>query len=173
MTDQSYCLKCSNLLRGEPSLYAHVKCSKLSAKREHLEENFRSVSSKTKATVISSEKKILSYAATHSQTLQNSKESCFEPCSYWYNPKKAKKELTKNIYKQVVHCKAIFFMLPRNKKGLMFIDSLKEILFTTLNDSIAETAINCAMVMPHLILAKTRTKNDASNNKTFARQIDQ
>ena len=31
----------------------------------------------------------------------------------------------------------------------------------------------CAMVLPHLILAITRTEDDASNNKTIARQLDQ
>ena len=31
----------------------------------------------------------------------------------------------------------------------------------------------CAMVIPHLILAKTKTKDDASNNKTIARRLDQ
>ena len=31
----------------------------------------------------------------------------------------------------------------------------------------------CATVMPHLILAKTRTEDDASNNKTIARRLDQ
>ena len=31
----------------------------------------------------------------------------------------------------------------------------------------------CAMVMPHLILARTRTVDYASYNKTIARQLDQ
>ena len=31
----------------------------------------------------------------------------------------------------------------------------------------------CAMVISHLILAKTKTKDDASNNKTIARRLDQ
>ena len=57
----------------------------------------------------------------------------------------------KNIYKQVVHWKAIFFTLPRNKTGIKFTDTLNEILPATLNDSNAETAMYCAMVMPHLI----------------------
>ena len=62
-----------------------------------------------------------------------------------------------NIYKQVVHWKAIFFTLPR-MTGIKFTDTLNEILSTTtLNDSNAETAMYCAMVMPHLILARLIT----------------
>ena len=86
--------------------------------------------------------------------------------------RKAKTELMKNIYKQVVHWKAIFFTLPRNKTGLKFTDTLNEILSATLNDFNAEMARNCAMMMPHL-LERARTEDDASNNKTIARRLDQ
>ena len=79
----------------------------------------------------------------------------------------------KNIYKQVVHWKAIFFTLPRNKTGIKFTNNLNEILSATLNDSNAETAMYCSMVMPHLILARTRTEVDAVNNKTIARRLHQ
>ena len=50
--------------------------------------------------------------------------------------------------------------LPRNKTGHKFFDNLNEILSATLNDSNAETAMYCAMVMPHLIIAITRTEDD-------------
>ena len=33
--------------------------------------------------------------------------------------------------------------------------------------------MNCAMVMPHLILARTGTEDDASNGKTISRRLDQ
>ena len=64
-------------------------------------------------------------------------------------------------------------MLLRNKTGIKFNDALIEILSSNLNDSNAETAMYCAMVISHLILAKTKTKDDASNNKTIARRLDQ
>ena len=69
-----------------------------------------------------------------------------------------------NIYKQE---------LLRNQTGLKFTDTLSEILSVTLTDSNAETAMCCAMVMPYLILARTRTEYDASNNKNIARRLDQ
>ena len=68
---------------------------------------------------------------------------------------------------------ATFLTLPRNKTGLNFTDTLNEILFATLNDSNAETAMYWAMMMPHLILASTGTEVDASNNKAIARRSDQ
>ena len=88
------------------------------------------------------------------------------------NLEESKEELMENIYKQVVHWKAILFTLPRNMTGIKFTDTLNEILSTTLNDSNAETAMYCVMVMPHLILTRTRTENHASN-KTILRRLDQ
>ena len=66
-----------------------------------------------------------------------------------------------------------FFTLPRDKTELTSADSLNEILSATLSDSNIETAMYCAMVMPHLILARTKMEDDASNNKTIARRLDQ
>ena len=83
------------------------------------------------------------------------------------------KVLLKNVYKQVVQRKAIFFTLPKNKTGIKFTDTLNEILSANLTDSNAETAIYCPMVMPHLILARTRMEDDAAYNKTVAGRLDQ
>ena len=73
--------------------------------------------------------------------------------------------------KQVAQWKTIFFTLPRNKTCLKFTNTLNEILSATLNDSNAETAMHCAMVTPHLNLARTRTEDDVSNSKTIARTL--
>ena len=70
----------------------------------------------------------------------------------------------------MVYWKAIFFTLPRNKTGIKF--TLIEIMSSTSNDCNAETLMYCAMVVPHLILAKTRTEDGASNNKIIARRLD-
>ena len=139
-----------------------MKCSGLSARREH-HENFRCVSCETKAAAIS-EATTRSHAAANRLTLQASREACPEPCSYWLNLEESKKELMKNIYKQVVHWKAIICTLPRNKTSIKLTHTLNEILPATLNDSNAETTLYCAMVMPHLIFARTGTKDDASNS---------
>ena len=46
-------------------------------------------------------------------------------------------------------------------------------LSDTLNDSNAETAMYCALVMHHLILLRTRLEDDTSNKKTISRRVDQ
>ena len=50
---------------------------------------------------------------------------------------------------------------------------LKEILSANLNDSNAETALYRAMVIPHLILTRTRKEDDTSNNKTVEGRLYQ
>ena len=67
----------------------------------------------------------------------------------------------------------MLFTLPRNKTVIKLNDTLNEILSATSNDSNAETAMYCAMVMPHLIHARTRTKDYASDNKTIEGRLDQ
>ena len=48
---------------------------------------------------------------------------------------------------------------------------MKKILSATLKNSNKETPVCCAMVMPHLILARKGTEDDASKNKTTAKTV--
>ena len=57
--------------------------------------------------------------------------------------------------------------------GLKFTGTLNEILSATLNDSYSETAMYCSMMMPHLILARTRTEDKTSNKNAIKRLLDQ
>ena len=83
------------------------------------------------------------------------------------------KQEIENIYKQIVHRKAVFFTLPRNTTNFKLTNTLNEILSATLNFSNAGTAIYCAMMMPHPILAGTLTEDNASNNKDGLRPMDE
>ena len=55
----------------------------------------------------------------------------------------------------------LFYAAKKQVHGIKFIDTLS----APLNDSNAKRHIYCAKVMPHLILASTRTEDDASKNK--------
>ena len=88
-------------------------------------------------------------------------------------PRGKQKRTYEEGLRKICLLKSNIFTLPRNKTGFKFTDTLNEILSATLNDSNAETAMYCEMVMPHLNLARTRTEDEASNNKINARRLDQ
>ena len=85
-----------------------------------------------------------------------------------------KQQVIENIYQKVVHWKSSFFIITRNKTGYKFVDTLNCILSSTIDHNEKnKTAIYAAMVMPHLILARTKSSNDGSINKTVSRRLDQ
>ena len=76
----------------------------------------------------------------------------------------------KLIYKEIVHWRPKFFTLKKNKTGHAFIDTLHTTLSALLDRS--QDALLVAMVMPHLVLPRTKSENDGSQNQTLTRRLE-
>ena len=89
---------------------------------------------------------------------------------FWSNLTTGKKETLKNVYREIVHWKPVFFILSKNKVGYRFVESLSVALSQcdTINHN-NEAGMLAGMVMPHLILARTKKGNDGSVSKIIAR----
>ena len=72
----------------------------------------------------------------------------------------------KKIYEEIVHWKPIFFNIFRDKTGELFLKYLETTLQTLAeNTNHHELSMNAAIVLPHLILARTTDRRDRSVNK--------
>ena len=68
----------------------------------------------------------------------------------------------------------MFFTIPQNEAGFLFTDVMDVLLSQTLDQTLrCEEAMTAAMIMPHLILAKTKNESDGSVTKTILRRLDQ
>ena len=71
-------------------------------------------------------------------------------------------ETLRKIYNKIVHWKPIFFTISKNKVGFKIADVMNIILTRTLEDGPqTECAMICTMIMPHLLLARSKSENDA------------
>ena len=91
---------------------------------------------------------------------------------FWGRTTEQHRQLLKRIYLEVVHWKPKFITLPKNKIGHLFIDTMN-ILFEQVAEkkSNEETALYASMLMPHLVLARTRTDREQSIGKTLERRL--
>ena len=92
---------------------------------------------------------------------------------FWSNLTTDMKEMLKNVYLENVHWKPDFLILSKNKVGSRFVESLNVALSECENiNHNSEVGMLAAMVMPHLILARTKMGNDRSVSKINARRLD-
>ena len=76
------------------------------------------------------------------------------------------------MYNQVVLWKPLFITLPKTKTGHKFVESMDRVLAAIAEkQSIENLALYAAMLMPHLVLAKTTSGPDASRNKTTTSRL--
>ena len=95
------------------------------------------------------------------------------PEDFWKNihPKRA---LLKEIYNQIVHWRPIFFILSKNKVGFTYIESMNNLLAPLANNSCnSDMAMYAALILPHLVLSKTKTEVDGSISKIIGRRLKQ
>ena len=72
------------------------------------------------------------------------------------------------------HWNAVLYTISKNKTGFKFTDTMNTVLSGTLDrPEKAEIALIATMVMPHLILARSKDGNDGSITKTIGRRLDQ
>ena len=77
-----------------------------------------------------------------------------------------------NIYKNVVNWKPRFIVLSKNKPGFQFIELLNQQLLSLVEETpISNVAIKAAMILPHLLLPKTKSETIGSNSKTLSCRI--
>ena len=78
----------------------------------------------------------------------------------------------KDFYYQVVHWKPLFIALPKNKTGHKFVETMDRVLAVIAQEQSNEnTALYAAMLIPHLVIARTTSEPDASRNKTTTRRL--
>ena len=164
---QTPCSKCSIHLRGGGvwcygcGTYMHIKCSGLSTKNDH-HPNFICKHCSQPAKIDPQE---------HDPT--PSIETPPEPCDFWKNFKDEQIETLRKIYNEIVHWKPIFFTISKNKVGFQIADVMNIIFTRTLEDGPqTECAMICTMIMRHLLLARSKSENDASITKTLSKRLD-
>ena len=78
----------------------------------------------------------------------------------------------KHFKNQVVHWKPLFITLPGNKTGRKFVEAMERVLAAIAEkQSNEDIALYAAMLMPHLVLARTTSEQDASRNKRTTRRL--
>ena len=72
---------------------------------------------------------------------------------------KTNKQTLRKIYNEIVHWKPNFFTISKNKVGFKIADVMNIILTRTLEDGPqTECAMICKTIMPHLLLARSKTE---------------
>ena len=75
-------------------------------------------------------------------------------------------------YKNVVNWKPRFIVLSKNKTGFQFIELLNQQLLSLVEKTPnSNVAMKAAMILPHLLLPKTKSETNGSNSKTLSRRI--
>ena len=77
-----------------------------------------------------------------------------------------------DIYKGVVNWKLRFIVLIKNQPGFQFIELLNQQLLSLVEKTPnSNVAMKAAMILPHLMLPKTKSETNGSNSKTLSRRI--
>ena len=78
----------------------------------------------------------------------------------------------KDFYNQVAHWKPLFITLLQKQTGHKFVETMDRILAAfAVKQSNENIALYAAMLMPHLVLARTTSELDASRNETTTRRL--
>ena len=191
MSEQTHCSKCLKPLKKTGiwcyscGTYMHVQCSRLRYAREH-HHNFECEncpSARTHEALITETSASMNANIADSHTHESHTHVTQTPAphtpdsltasNFWSNLTTGKKETLKNVYREIVHWKPVFFILSKNEVGYRFVESLSVALSQceTINHN-SEAGMLAAMVMPHLILARTKKGNDGSVSKIIARRFD-
>ena len=78
-----------------------------------------------------------------------------------------------SIQEEFSHWKPKVFDLLKNRTGIQFVKTLVVIFLALIDkDQFSHKALKAAMVMPHLILARTKDKNDGSLSEMLSSRIN-
>ena len=178
MSSQTHCSICNNHLRNHGIWcticgYIHLKCSGLSTEKDWF-SNF--VCPRCHQPDNTGRTEPLNHVPSPQPDTQasSSNEPTPDPPvnEFW---RKIDSELTikiKNFYSEVVHWKPCFQTVTKNKTGHKFVETLDCLLRPIAeNTENAHVAFYAAMLLPHLILARTNSEPEVSRNKVMARRL--
>ena len=75
-------------------------------------------------------------------------------------------------YINVVNWKPRFIILNKKNPGFQFIEILNQQLLSLVEETPnSNVAMKAAMILPHLLLPKTKSESNRSNSKTLSRRI--
>ena len=78
----------------------------------------------------------------------------------------------REIYREVVTWKPLFFTLGKNKTGEQFAEALHSVFSRiAVNTDKSDIFLTLCMILPHLTLSRTKNTDDGSNNKTIKRRL--
>ena len=94
------------------------------------------------------------------------------PDRFWTNLNYSSHQKLNKIYEEIVHWKPIFFNIFKNKTGELLLKCLETTLQPLAeNRNHHEMSMKAAMVLPHLILARTNDRRDGSVNKLLQKRL--
>ena len=166
----THCFKCFFHLWGGGiwcygcGTYMHIKCSGLSTKNDH---HLNSICKHCGETAKIDPHETTKIGSTTAY------ETLLETCNFRQNFWNHQKELLRKIYNEIFHWKPIFFTMSKIEVGFNIANVMNIILPSTLeNGPQTECAMICLMIIPHLLLARTKSGNDAKITKTLSRRLD-
>ena len=187
MTDQTHCPFYKGALRRGGVWchtcykYFHVKCSGLAAAKEGT-ENFscKSCSEVTAATETAiatpaphNDLTVPDTALMYPATSHAPERSVAAPSKNFrvnFQPHHA--VTVREIYREVVTWKPLFFTLSKNKTGEQFAENLHSVLSPiAVNTDRSDISLTLCMILPHLTLSRIKNTVDGSNNKTIKRRL--
>ena len=186
MADQTHCSKCTGHLRGggvwcDECGYIHIRCSGLASGRDHYEGFICQTCNLAAATQDDTNTPPAATPQanplTNVEINQNDPDNVTppKPADFWTKITPTHTDFLKKCYSEKVHWKPQFVTLSKNKTGPCFIASLS-IIFNEVAENEksrnSNVALYFAMVMPHLVLARTKEKRETSIGKTIQRRTE-
>ena len=195
MADQTHCHICKRHLRKGGIWcvickgYIYVSCSGLQSSKFYYDgfscikctpENFakrpNSTNRPTSTAPITTQKET-SPATSETNVLPNATQSESSPPTFTTAPFRPWKLIDQEIeikineiYKNVVNWKPRFIVLSQNKPGFQFV--LNQQLLSLVEETpSSNVSMKTAMIIPHLLLPKTKSETNGSNSKTLSRRL--
>ena len=183
MNFQTLCSTCRKHLRiqgvwCDKCVWVHLKCRGLKSKNDHT-ATFICQPCSQRPTTADEITPTQTEAPNNANPLPQSSNDLTSPAElqasdFWANltDETIDQTLT-DLYNEAAHWKPGFFTVSKNKTWLKFVEILPVIFDQgAIGGPNAKVALTAAMLMPHLILARTKTDTDTSNNKTITRRLN-
>ena len=137
--------------------YLHVKCSSLKNKKDS-KKDFVCVNCEPSSQILPQPQIFLP------------PDLPLTPGNFWNMMTTELCQKLKIVFGEIVNWRPNVFTLKKNKTGHAFIDTLHPTLSALLDRS--QDALLIVMVMHHLVLSRTKSENDGSQNQTLTRLLE-
>ena len=186
MADQTHCKKCNGHLKGgrvwcNECGYLLIRCSSLASGRDYYPGFISQTCNPAAAPQDDTNPPpaVTPQVAplTTAETNQNDSDTSPNvtpptPGDFWRKITSTHTNFIKYCYSEIVHWKPQFVTLSKNKTGHCFIESLS-IIFNEVAEKSqnSNVALNYAMVMPRLVLTRTKENRETPTGKTIQRRM--